>query len=217
MPIRIRFLAIAALTAVSLLWALALVTARAGAEPSAVPLDPQNTLTRQRDPVVVQGSSLPAFGGAPLDELFAYAYNSGTWQQIPFQFDEVEPIGNTYVVTEDGLLDANDELAFMALDAGQQALGGAWIDDALSTGFPRYELRVSTPCIRASGPGSIFTALPPWRLVLALAICPCLPTRSLPFYSATVNFSQTLGLTGLTLNGHGVDIVDQSHVSVEAP
>ena len=56
-----------------------------------------------------------------LEELFAYAYGSGTWHQIPFQFDEVEPIGNTYVVTEDGYLDANDELAFMALDAGEQA------------------------------------------------------------------------------------------------
>ena len=145
MPVRIRLLAMTALTAVWLLWALALVTARADAEPSAVPQEPQNTLTRQRDPVVVQGSSLPAFGGAPLNELFAYGYNSGTWQQIPFQFDEVEPIGNTYVVTEDGQLDANDELAFMALDAGEQVPAGAWITDNLSTGYPRYELRVVDP------------------------------------------------------------------------
>ncbi len=145
MPIRTRLLALAASTAASLLLALALVTVHAGAVLSAVPEEPQNTLTRQRDPVVVQGNSLAAFGAAPLDELFAYAYGSGTWQQIPFQFDEVEPIGNTYVVTEDGQLDANDELAFMALDAGEQAPAGAWISDNLSTGYPRYELRVVDP------------------------------------------------------------------------
>ncbi len=121
MPIRIRLLAIAASTTASLLMVLALVTVHAGAEPAAVPQDPQNTLTRQRDPVVVQGSSLPEFAGAPLNELFVYAYNGGIWHQIPFQLDEVEPIGNTYVVTEDGQLDANDELAFMALDAGAGA------------------------------------------------------------------------------------------------
>ncbi len=87
---------------------------------------------RQRDPVVVRGSSLAAFSAAPLDELFAYAYGSGTWHQIPFQFDEVEPIGNTYVVTEDDYLDANDELAFMALDAGEQAPAGVGLSLSLA-------------------------------------------------------------------------------------
>ena len=77
MPIRIRLLAITAATTASLLLVLALVTVHAGAEPSAVPQEPQNTLTRQRDPVVVQGSSLAAFVGAPLEELFAYAYEIG--------------------------------------------------------------------------------------------------------------------------------------------
>ena len=178
MPIRIRFLAIAALTTVSLLLALALVTAQAGAEPSAVPQEPQNTLTRQRDPVVVQGSSLPAFGGAPLDELFAYAYNSGTWQQIPFQFDEVEPIGNTYVVTEDGHLDANDELAFMALDAGEQAPAGAWITDDLSTGYPRYELRVVDPLHPSEQAWVYLYRSPTLTPALAPATCPCPPTQS---------------------------------------
>lgn len=216
MPIRIRLLAITAATTASLLLVLALVTVHAGAEPSAVPQEPQNTLTRQRDPVVVQGSSLAAFVGAPLEELFAYAYGSGTWHQIPFQFDEVEPIGNTYVVTEDGYLDANDELAFMALDAGEQAPAGAWISDNLSTGYPRYELRVVDPLhpneqawVYLYRSPSLSAGSTPRYLSVST------DTLASPFYTATINLSETLGLTGLMLNGHGVDIVDQSHVSVK--
>lgn len=216
MPVRIRLLAMAALTAVALLWALTLVTTRAGAQPSAVPQDPQNALTRQRDPVVVQGSSLATFAGAPLDELFAYAYNSGTWQQTPFQFDEVEPIGNTYVVTEDGHLDANDELAFMALDAGEQAPAGAWIADNLSTGYLRYELRVVDP-LHPNEQAWIYLYRSP---TLTPAFGPgyidvTTDTLTTPFFSATANFSETLGLTNLTLNGHPNDIVDRSHLSVK--
>ena len=48
-------------------------------------------------------------------------------------------------IRDSGQLDANDELAFMALDSGEQAPAGAWITDNLSTGYPRYELRVVDP------------------------------------------------------------------------
>lgn len=216
MPIRIRLLATAAVTTAALLLVLALMTVFASAEPSAVPLDPQNTLTRQRDPVTVRGSSLPAFNGAPLDELFAYAYDSGTWQQIPFQFDEVEPIGNTYVVTEDGQLDANDELAFIALDAGEQAPAGAWIFDNLSTGYPRYELRVMDP-LHPSEEAWVYLYRSP---TLTPDFGPgyigvTTDTVTTPFFSATANFSETLGLTNLTVNGNPNDIVDRSHLSVK--
>jgi hypothetical protein len=216
MPIRTRLLALAASTAASLLLALALVTVRAGAEPSAVPAEPQNTLTRQRDPIVVLGGSLTAFDGAPLDELFAYAYNSGAWQQIPFQFDEVEPIGNTYVVTEDGQLDTNDELAFMASNAGELAPAGTWIPNNLSTGYPRYELRVVDPL----NPGEQAWVYLYRSPTLTPAFGPgyinvTTDTVTTPFFSATANFSETLGLTNLTLNGHLNDMVDRSHLSVK--
>ena len=216
MSIRFRLITLAASTAGLMFLALALMTGHADADPAAWPQTAENALTRQRDPVVVQGSSLPAFAGAPLADLFAFSYTGSTWQQIPFQFDEVEPIGNTYVVTEDGQLDANDELTLMALDAGQQAPAGAWLNDALSTGFPRYELRVVDP-LHPSEQAWVYLYRSP-----TLAPVPgpgylsvSTDTIDSPFYSATVNFSQTLGLTGLTLNGHGVDIVDQSHVSVK--
>lgn len=211
-----RLVALAVFTALSLLWALASTIGRADAGPIILPETLQNSLTRQRDPIVVQGSRLAALSGAALDDLFVYSYTDSTWRQIPFQFDEVEPIGNTYVRTEDGLLDSNDELAFLARDAGLQAPPGAWIPDGLSTGFARYELRVVDPLHPSEQAWAYVYRSPSLALVPGGAyLTVSTDTIDSPFYSATVNFSQTLGLTGLTLNGHGVDILDQSHVSIK--
>ena len=77
-----------------------------------------NTLTRDLEPVVLQASSFSGFAGAPLGELFLYAYDAAeaAWQQIPFQIDEIGISGNNsgYFIPDDGLLDDDDELAFMA-------------------------------------------------------------------------------------------------------
>ena len=51
-------------------------------------------LHRPYDPVTVRGETLTLFRGAPVDELFAYAYKDGGWQQIPFQIDEKDGKGN---------------------------------------------------------------------------------------------------------------------------
>ena len=48
------------------------------------------TLDRDADAVIVTGARLPGFAGAPLNQLFVYAYRGGQWQQIPWQFDEVK-------------------------------------------------------------------------------------------------------------------------------
>lgn len=175
-----------------------------------------NTLSRQRDPVVVVGAALPEFTGAPLDSLFAYAFDGTDWQQIPFQWDEVEAIGSTYVALEDGLLDVDDQLAFMALDAGLQPPPGSWIDDQASTGYARYELAISDPL----NPGQFAWVYiyrspqlepsygPDYVRVADDAV-------ATPFYTGTVNFSETLGLTGLSLSNNPTDILDQSHISIK--
>jgi hypothetical protein len=212
---RVRLVSLAALIAACLLAPLAFVTGYVAAGPPIQPVAPQTLLTRQRDAVIVQGSSLPELNGAPLSELAVFAYAGSAWQSVPFQFDEVDPTGTSYVAVEDGLLDANDELAVLAQDAGVQAPTGAWIPDRLSTGYPRYELRVIDPLhpseqawiylyrSPAPAPGA-----PPYLSVTT-------DTIDSPYFSATVNTRETLGLTGLTLNGQAVDIVDQSHVSVK--
>ena len=193
----------------SLLLLAALGAATATAQPT-------NTLTRQRDVVVITGASLPALAGAPLDELFVYRFDGAAWQQIPFQFDEVDPLSNSYIITGDGVLDPADELAFLARDAGQPAPAGRWIADPASTAYARYELLISDPV----HPGEQATVYVYRSPTLAPSFGPdyihvTTDTVTTPFFAATVNFSQTLGLTGLELNGSGQDIVDQSHLSIK--
>lgn len=77
---------------------------------------PTGSIARTSEPIVLTG----LFLGSPGEELFAYRYNNATWEQIPLQIDEKTADG-IYTADEDGLLDANDELAFMAGDLGDMA------------------------------------------------------------------------------------------------
>lgn len=98
-------------------------------------------LNRPYDPVVMRGADLPALMGYPPDQVVGFRYEGG-WVQIPVQIDErkivdygvVYNLGvvglttatyadpDTYCGSDpDPLFDADDELVFMALDAGQAA------------------------------------------------------------------------------------------------
>lgn len=113
------------------------------------PLFSQNrTLNRPFQPVVITGNFFELYTNAPVDQLFLFAYRSATggFEQIPFQWDERDASGN-YFMPDDGLLEGNDELIFMARDAGDKAplLPGPWINDVESTMFPRYEIEITDP------------------------------------------------------------------------
>jgi len=173
--------------------------------------------TRTREPVVVAGDALAAFDGAPLDDLFVYAYRAGTWEQIPFQFDEVDATG-TYTV-ENGLLDANDELVFMALDLGTQAVPWVWIPDTASHANPRYQIAVSDP-LDAGQHGWVYVYrsadLAPtfigdyvdWDAV----------AHRLVGTTYVVGFDPAVhpGIETLELNGAAVDLLDRSKIRIGA-
>ncbi|GAA3991913.1 hypothetical protein [Hymenobacter antarcticus] len=108
-------------------------------------------LTRPHDPVALTGASLPALAGAVPTSLVGFKFVGGTWQQVPVQVDEralldiVKPYGAlttgtpyapspanlrvlfyTDAATFTGAdpeagFDADDELVFMASDAGGRA------------------------------------------------------------------------------------------------
>jgi FlgD Ig-like domain len=114
----------------------------------------QSAIDRPYQPVVLNGSAFPQFSNntALLNQLFLYKYTgaTNTWEQIPFQFDEVEPDSldstkTTYFLPGDGKLDDLDELAFMVRDAGDQAPAGVWINDTSSRSSARYEIRLTDP------------------------------------------------------------------------
>ncbi|HET6614465.1 MAG TPA: hypothetical protein VFH62_01150, partial [Dehalococcoidia bacterium] len=97
-----------------------------------------STLDRPADPVVLTGADVPALNGLAPDDVVAFKYDGG-WQQIPVQVDEraVVNLGDVYdgafagidVLTytdantftgadPDPAIDTNDEIVFMAKDAG---------------------------------------------------------------------------------------------------
>jgi hypothetical protein len=79
---------------------------------------------RISEPVVLTGAELPDFAGATEAQLWAYAYDHGAWELLPLQMDERAANGNM-VPTENGTLDANDEIVFMADLVGAQRPQGA--------------------------------------------------------------------------------------------
>ncbi|NUM77279.1 fibronectin type III domain-containing protein [candidate division KSB1 bacterium] len=101
---------------------------------------------RQYEHVQVSPLNLAEFSGsvAPVGHLFLYAYKNGGWQQIPLQIDERDGSGS-YFAADDGALDDNDQLLFLARDAGSQAPVNDWVNDASARSFPRYEIRLIDP------------------------------------------------------------------------
>jgi len=105
------------------------------------------TLDRKYDPVIISGDALSNFAGAPIGELFLYSFNnqSKTFTQIPFQFDErgISGTDTSFFVEEDDVLDANDELVFMAADVGDSAVG--WVNNADSEQYQRFAIKITDP------------------------------------------------------------------------
>jgi hypothetical protein len=93
--------------------------------------------------VILTGDQVAGLDGAAADDVFAYAYYSDTWEQIPLQVDEVDATG--VYTFENGLLDTNDELVFMAGDLGEQADPLDWLDNPDARSHLRYEIEVSNP------------------------------------------------------------------------
>lgn len=101
---------------------------------------------RERDPVVLTGAEVPALSGIEPESLTAYRRDSGGWKQVPVQVDERHDVNlrNLYPFTggfvqggavvvnaysdagtlagadPDSGIDADDEIALMASDAGRR-------------------------------------------------------------------------------------------------
>lgn len=84
------------------------------------PSYPDSTMVspdRGLEPIIVKG----VFPGVSVDQIFVYREINGNLEQIPFQIDELT-VSNAYTSTEDLIMDANDEIVFMAGDLGDEAM-----------------------------------------------------------------------------------------------
>ena len=193
-----------------------LSTARAQSTASQAPLAVA-AVDRPQDPVVVKGANFPAFSGVPLNELVLYTYGSGSWKPIPFQIDEVNITG-TYVMSDDGLLDANDELVFMAGDT-TTCVDTAWPTDGQSRLFPRYVISV-TDTLNPGGKARVYLYRSnTLTRSSASYITWDQPAQTATAISYTAIFSPAkfVGLSDLMINGKGVDILDRQKIRVETP
>jgi hypothetical protein len=92
---------------------------------SAAPVESApRTLNRNQDPIVVPGGKLVGAQGWTIGGARALASVGGKLEAIPFQIDEKRPNGQYALPfgdkksADDGKIDANDELVFMAMDLG---------------------------------------------------------------------------------------------------
>ena len=171
---------------------------------------------RSEDPIVIAGSQFPAFSGVPLSQLVLYAYRGGEWQAVPFQIDEVN-ISGTYVISDGGLLDANDELVFMAGDAGDNVSAAFWPVDPPSRLYSRYAITVSDPLSAGQRAWAyLYRSMTLTRShVSYVNWMQGLQTASALSYTAAFSPTRFVGLSDLRLNGRNVDILDRQKVRIE--
>ncbi len=140
--------------------------------------------SRDDEPVLILGASMPELEGKPISQIFVYRWNAatGAFDPIPFQLDprvdEVFNAGTQYQFTEtmydvfgqsNGLLDDNDELAFLFGDAGPRAPDQAtWVAGADAE---RYEVQVTSSL---PGGGNAQTR---WAYVFSGSALPVSPTQ----------------------------------------
>lgn len=186
---------------------------------STAPLTPLDVaaISRPQDPVVLSGANFSAFSGTPLSNLVLYAYHSNAWTPIPFQIDEVNITG-TYVVSDGGLLDANDELVFMAGDAGDGVSPAIWPADAQSRLYSRYAIAVTDPLSAASQAWAYLyrsTTLAP-SSARYITWTESAQTATAISYTAAFSPAAFVGLSDLFINGGSVDILDRQKARATA-
>jgi uncharacterized repeat protein (TIGR01451 family) len=112
------------------------------------------TLGSTWEPVVVEANQLLDIIGTPVNstdvfsqdnDILVYAWDgsSETWKQIPFQVDERNSSTGSYGVNNsNGVMDGQDEIVFMAQDAGDRASLDEWV---VGCDAPRYEVEIVDP------------------------------------------------------------------------
>ncbi len=140
------------------------------------------TLARPADPVVLTGAELPKLVGGPRANIVGFRWSGTDWVQLPIQIDEralvnfgkvynnpsasfydsspalvtdlVYTGGNTFTgIDPDPTFDSNDELSFMARDAGMLAPSGA--NPTGTTATTGVRLKITDP-LDATAEGYVY-------------------------------------------------------------
>lgn len=176
------------------------------------------TLARDHDPVILTGAQTPGLVGAPVDDLFLYTFQSGVINgQIPVQVDELLANGS-YVTTEDGLLDANDEIVFLAKDLGDRVPDFTVLTATLPISETWYEIEVTDP-LSPTNKGWAYlirsnTLTHPIIDYVDYDSSQRRITTNPNHYELRFALTTHPGLDYLTLNGNTTDILDRTKLRV---
>ncbi len=175
------------------------------------------TANRSADPVIISGNDLSDFIGDTITDVVVFAYN-GSWQPIPFQLDEkmieADDTEPDYVRHEDGLIDANDELVFMAQDAG--VVEESWPADTAARQHPRLAVTINDSLGHASGTVYLYNSATLARSDTSYVTLDSVNER-VNALSYTVGFdgASMFGVSDLFLNGQPTDLLDRQKVRLE--
>ncbi len=174
---------------------------------------------RVSEPIILTGADLAAFAGAPEAELYAYSYDHDSWEPMALQLDERNSRGSI-VATEDGLLDSNDEVVFMADLLGAKRPEGSHPPE-LDSCHPVAEVTLTDPLDTdwtgfaylfrtATGPERVFQPAVTWDPA----------TRELHSSAYTLGLAERtadgfFGLKSLKLFTGSNDLLDRLKIRVE--
>ena len=208
-------------------------------------------LARPADPVVLTGADLPTLLNVGRPRIVGFRWNGSKWQQVPIQIDEraVVNFGKIYndptavfygskpanvnqlVYTSSSTwtgddpnpaFDSDDELAFMARDAGQPATGSTPAGVIATSGV---EIRVTDPIAPGHG-GYLYLFRTPLGSALAPGANRTYVTYNFRLLSGTykTSYSRTAGpnpensvVTGATYTWHFSDRWLSDSIKVTAP
>jgi hypothetical protein len=195
-----------------LVWWQQLLLARA----AMAEMGEETAVSRTHEAIVLPGSSFTGWLGVPLEELVLYRYQTGEWQPVPFQIDEVDESGN-YVAEFDGLLGADDELVFMGIDSGTMVTPTQWVSDTFALQHPRYQIVVSDPLApAATGWVYLFRSTTLLRSDVSYVNWDNeLQTATAVSYTLSFAPDDFLGLASLSLNNQPQDVLDRQKLRVE--
>ena len=188
---------------IALLVSVSLVSSRASA-PAA--------LNRPFDPIVITGDQLADLLNTPIDQIYIYAFTGSSPIQIPAQIDERNANG-MFVPTGDGLLDAEEELAFMAADAGD------WADDPViqvsgQPVTPTYVLTLTDPLSSDQAWAYIFSSALISQTFSSDYIDYLSGTDQISSTVYTIGFDSTHGFRDYLTLGSSPDLLDREKIRI---
>lgn len=183
--------------------------------PAVADVSPNTITTRANDLVRMTGSFFQQFVNININELVLYRYTGSAWEPIPSQIDERDITGK-YTISEGGLLDANDELAFMAFDLGENVTEDNWVNDSAARSNWRYRIRVVDD-LDPTQDGYVYlyrsNTLPRAAASYVHWDEPSETFTGLN-YVASLNQAQLTGVADIKVNNVDVDILDRQKVRV---